>query len=257
MPYLAINPASYGRYREGCGDHIAALGVKHVELGVPGPEAVDGVRTELARTGLSLSSAQMRLDLSDADSVQSIARQAHTARDLGARYGFISVKAGGLGLERAYERLREAGELAAAHDVVLVVETHPDLAHNGDVARQTMEAVDHPGVRVNYDTANVLYYSDGPTLLDSVTELTKVLPWVASLHLKEYASEKPRAWAFPALGEGSIDFGAIVALLRTNSFEGPLTLELEGCEGEELTREQQYERVRKSVEVVRALGITE
>ena len=35
------------------------------------------------------------------------------------------------------------------------METHPDLITNGQVARQTMTSINHPGVRVNFDTANV------------------------------------------------------------------------------------------------------
>jgi L-ribulose-5-phosphate 3-epimerase len=255
-PFLSINPASYGPYRSGAFAHIASLGVKHVEVGVPAPDRVGALRDELAGHGLTASSLMLPLDLSDQNCFEAIVPHLDVCQAMGVRYAFVSVKAGDTERTTAYDRLRECGIKAEDRDVLLCVETHPDLAHNGDVALETMRSVGHRAVRVNYDTANVLYYSDGP-LRDTLEELAKVDLYVASVHLKEYASDQPRAWAFPALGEGIIDFPGVFRLLSERQFHGPYTLELEGCEGEKLTEEQMHERVATSVRLVRENGITD
>ena len=126
-------------------------------------------------------------------------------------------------LAAAYARLRQVGDVAARHGLVVALETHPNLISNGDVARRTMEAVAHPSIRVNYDTANVHYYNHG---VDSVAELRKVLPYVAALHLKE-SKGAYESFDFPPLGQGIVDFPAIFRLLDEAGFSGPTTLEIE------------------------------
>src|SRR5207302_1865217 len=107
---------------------------------------------------------------------------------------------------------------------------HPDLAHNGEVALGTMRAIDHPNVRINYDTGNVYYYNEG---VDGVAELRKILEYVGAVHLKD-TSGGYRAWNFPALGQGVVNFPEIFRLLNGRGFYGPFTMELEGIQGETL-----------------------
>jgi sugar phosphate isomerase/epimerase len=146
--------------------------------------------------------------------------------------------------------LRPGGAAAAPHGCKIAIETHPNLADNGRVARQTMEAVNHPNVGINFDTANVLYYADGPS--NTTEELKKVLPWVVSVHLKDYSGTGPKQWAFPTLGQGHINFKEVFQLLESQGFDGPCTLEIEGVQGETLTEEQMQERVAESVRVALA-----
>jgi inosose dehydratase len=141
------------------------------------------------------------------------------------------------------------GDIAAQLGVKVAMETHPDLITNGDVASQTMRAIAHPNVGINFDTANIYYYNEGT---DSVTELRKVLDHVFSVHLKD-TNGKPRTWYFPTLGQGVVDFPAIFQLLLDRGFRGPFTMELEGIEGENLTEEQQLQRVAQSFDYARGI----
>jgi inosose dehydratase len=163
------------------------------------------------------------------------------------------VKRGELDKATAFARLREAGETGALYGVTIVMETHPDMITNADVALETMRGVNHPNVRVNFDTANIHYYNQG---VDGIAELKKVLDYVGAIHLKE-TNGRFKTWFFPAFGEGIVNFNEVFRVLNERKFYGPFTMEIEGVEGENLTREQSEERVARSVEHLRKLGCVE
>ena len=123
---------------------------------------------------------------------------------------FLSPKHTGASKETAYERLRQVGEIAKRHGVIVVLETHPDLGTNADVHRETMKHVDHPNLRVNFDTGNITYYNEGA---DVVAELKKIIDYVATVELKDHGGQ-PRTWDFPALGQGKIDFAGVLDVLK-------------------------------------------
>ena len=247
---LACNTASYGSYQENAFAHLQSLGVRHVEVPVPSRDQADALEAALEKHRLTATSLMADCPLQAEDVAERLHAALHVANRLGTGILFASVNSKGIGLETAYERLRQLGAAAAEHGVKIGVETHPDLADNGRVARQTMEAVNHPGVGINFDTANVLYYADGPS--NTLEELEKVLPWVVSVHIKDYSGDGPQQWAFPTLGQGHIDFPAVFRMLEKQGFDGPVTLEIEGVQGEELSEAQMHERVAESVRVARA-----
>lgn len=247
---IACRRASYGEFESIAYQHLASLGVRHVEIPVPSPEQLDAVRGELSELGLSATTLHGACDVARADIADAVAAQMPAFRALGCRLMFVSVKSGETPRDVVIGRLREAGAAAAAHGVTLVMETHPDLATNGEVAAATMRAVDHPNVRINYDTANIYFYNRGA---DGVAELRKLVEYVAAIHLKD-TDGGYRNWCFPALGRGVVDFAATFEVLDEAGFDGPCTLEIEGVAGETATQELVCERMAESVEHLRGLG---
>jgi sugar phosphate isomerase/epimerase len=163
---------------------------------------------------------------------------------------FVSVKADETPPETVYGRLREAGEVAAKHGVTLVLETHPDLVTNAEVALATMQGVHHPSVRINFDTANIYFYNRD---VDGVVELRRMAPYVGAVHLKD-TDGGYRHWHFPALGRGIVRFGEVFRILDTAGFAGPCTIELEGIEGEAKTERLVCDRMAESAGYLRGLG---
>lgn len=249
-PLLACRISCYQPFEAGALAHIASLGLRHVELMCPPPERAAEVAAELNRHGLRASSLHAACDLSRADVAAQVADQLPAFEVLGARIMFVSARIGATPAAVAYERLRAAGEVAGRRGVTIAVESHPDLATNGDVALQTMRAVNHPHVRINFDTANVYFYNRG---VDAVSELRKVAPLVAAVHLKD-TDGGYRHWHFPALGRGIVRFAEVFEVLDGVGFRGPYTLEIEGLEGEQRTEELVRQRVAESVEYLRRIG---
>lgn len=57
-------------------------------------------------------------------------------------------------------------------------------------------------------------------------DLVGLGPYLAHCHLKDTGGGK-REWSFPAVGEGRLDFGAILKRLEQEGFTGPLSVEIE------------------------------
>jgi sugar phosphate isomerase/epimerase len=247
---IACRPHSYGPFAGIAYEHLASLGVRHVEIEVPPTAELDAVRAELEQHGLTATSLQGVCDVQQSGVKDRIADQMPAFEALGARIMFVSVRADDTPLETAYARLREAGDVAADHGVTIVLETHPDLVTNSEVALRTMAGVAHGSVRVNYDTANIYFYNQD---VDAVDELRRIVEHVAAVHLKE-TDGGYRHWHFPALGVGVVPFQEIFAVLDNAGFTGPCTLEIEGIEGETKTEQLMRDRVAESVRFLRGLS---
>ncbi len=250
---LAVRLLSYGPYLEEGWAHLASIGVHYVFLSVPGPEEKANIRAKLEQHKLTPVVFRGSADLSSADFVNQIRPQLETCREFGVKYLFLSAKRGETPKEEAYQRLRAAGEVARENGVIIVLETHPDLGTNGTVQVETMQAVRHPNVRVNFDTANITYYNRDTT---AEAELTKSLGYVATVEFKDHTGAF-ETWDFPVLGKGIVNFPQIVRMLRQAAYDGLITIEFEGTKGVELTKEQLFQAIADSVAYARSLGVFE
>lgn len=247
---IAVRLASYGRYQELGWSHLPSIGISHVEIPVPPVEEQAAVQRRLREHGLSATSLQARCDISQPDAVEVMRPQLESCAALGARVCFVSIKAGQTDRAVVWERLQAIGDVAADLGVTVAMETHPDLITNGDVACQTMQAINHRHVRVNFDTANIYFYNQQRT---AVGELEKILEYVASVHLKDTPGGY-QEWNFPTLGTGVVDFPAIFRRLNARGFTGPFTLELEGTKGVERDQAGQLAYIADSVAYLRRIG---
>jgi sugar phosphate isomerase/epimerase len=246
---IACRSSSYEPFEARAFEHMAAVGLRHVEILVPPADELEATAAALQRHGLTASSLHGECDVSQAGIAEQVNAQMPAFAALGCRIMFASVQRGSAQAETVYARLRAAGDVCREHGVTLALETHPDLMTNAEVALQTMRAVDHPQVRMNFDTANLYYYNRG---IDCVDQLRRVCGYVAAVHLKDTDGGYEH-WHFPALGEGIVDFAGIFKVLDEVGFAGPCTLEIEGLEGEEKTEQLVCERVAASVNHLRKL----
>ena len=247
---VSCRPASYGRYQDKSYEHLAKIGIRHVELPMPKIQDVNRVREELDKHGLSVASLESPCNIQNENVKEEFKTAIGIAKEFRAKRMFVSVRADKLEKKTAYERLRKLGDLAAEKGLIIILETHPDLVANSDVCLQTMKGIDHPNVKVNYDTANMYFYNEA---IDGVEEMKKILDYVEGVHLKD-TNGKYQTWHFPALGEGIVNFAEIRGLLNKRDFYGPFTIEIEGIKGENLSLAQTLERMEKSVKHLRKCG---
>lgn len=247
---LAVRLMSYGPWQDDAWEHLKSIGVKHVFMQVPAPEAADDLLAKLKAHGMDVPVFRGELDLTKADGAAALAKQLAVCEKMGVKYLFLSAKPGETPRDEVFARLRAAGDAAQKHGVTLTLETHPPLGTNGDVQMETMKAVDHPNVRVNFDTANITYYNKGT---DALAELKKSAAFVRTVEFKDHTGAF-EVWAFPVAGKGVVDFKAVTGLLREQGYAGPVTIEFEGTKGVELTREQTLQAIADSVIYVRSLG---
>jgi L-ribulose-5-phosphate 3-epimerase len=146
------------------------------------------------------------------------------------------------------------GTLAdAAHAAGLVValEIHGDLMASGEIAIPLLDRIGHPAVKVNYDTANVEHYS-GARAED---DLPLIADRVANVHLKDARGGRGE-WDFPAIGEGHVDFGRVLAILSEAGYEGPYAVEIEFSGEPWPPLDEVTEAMRASREALAAHGLS-
>jgi len=247
---LGARLSNYGKFEEIGWSHLPSIGIKYVFLPVPAPGEVAAVRQRLADHGLKVVVMRGQADLSTPTSVDTLATQLQTCREMGVKYLFLSPKHPGVSKEDACQRLRRAGELAGKYGVTLVLETHPDLGTNGDEHLETMKRINHPNVRVNFDTGNISYYNSDRS---APAELLKTIDYVATVEVKDHSGQLQQ-WNFPALGQGVVDIPGVLRILKEHGFTGPITMEIEGIQGVQLSEEQVKKNIADSAVYVRSLG---
>jgi len=148
--------------------------------------------------------------------------------------------------------LRRIGDTAGALGVTVALETHKGPTQNARAMLALMSEVDHPQIRLNFDTGNIAYYNEGANPVD---ELEQVKHLVRNVHLKDNRGGL-EDWYFPALGEGgAVDLKRIREILDGVGFTGAYTVELEGIGGEpEPGLEERQARIARSAEHLRACG---
>jgi sugar phosphate isomerase/epimerase len=239
---------------------IAGAGFSYVELSaVPGWTEhvdVDGdpeeVRSRVAGHGLQAVSLSGHSDLTTRDGLEHGIRAVRWA----ASYGIPIVNTAVGGHESADENeaafLANVGELADAADVsgvVVALEIHGDIMASSNVTVPLVEKIGRDSVRVNYDTANVEFYS-GERAED---DLPKITGYLAHVHLKDTTGGKGN-WDFGTLGTGHVDFRRVREILDGAGYEGPYSVELE-FQGEPWpSLDDVNEAMRRSYEHLTALG---
>ncbi len=247
--------------------YLARAGIRYVEVEaqatalptitpeVMTQEDLARLKERLARIGVQPVSVGAYCDLLNPRQVIALLRRIDFARELGAG-NVVSDATRRLEVEpedwrKLVNTLRYLGDYAQDQGVKVALETHGGLTRNGTLAARLLQAVDHPAVGANYDTGNIYYYNDD---LDPAEDVRQVAEKVVQVHLKDTQGGKGE-WRFCALGEGRVDFPAIVGVLQGVGFRGPYSLELEGIRGVDLNREGNLRVVETSLAYLRRIGL--
>lgn len=240
---------------------IAEAGFRYVELSaVPGwTEHVDldadtgELRRKLDGYGLSPVSLSAHSDLTTADGLEHGVKAVRWAGE----YGIPIVNTAVGGHQSADENeaaflgnIQALADEAEAAGVVLGLEIHGDIMASGAVTLPLLEKIGRESVKINYDTANVVYYSGD----SAVEDLPKVVDEIVHVHLKDTTGGKG-VWDFGALGSGVVDFAAVLRILGDAGYEGPYSVELEFSGEPWPPLAEVNEAMRRSYEHLRSLGL--
>ena len=120
------------------------------------------------------------------------------------------------------ETLAEAGRLAGEKGITLAFETGQETA---DLLRRTLDELNSPNLKVNFDPANMLLYDMG----DPIRAVEILGPDIHSVHVKD--ANRPTVqgqWgAEVPLGQGAVDIPKFIQALKRNGYTGPLVVERE------------------------------
>jgi sugar phosphate isomerase/epimerase len=242
-------------------EHIQEVGIEYLELGVPGNPAL--LKDMLADEDLKfkIGSFTFEIETDDSKVIDRFQKTCELCSQFEYEFFFSSTKTKGKfekKRDEGYKVLQKLGDIAQSYGKFISMETHPPYCLNADEMLRTMEAVNHPAVKINFDTANIYYYNKLKPG-EGINEMQKVVKYIGSMHLKE-SNGKPKTWFFPELGhpEGIVDFKKVFEVLDAAGFKGISTLELEGTKQKPLTKMSMDEakmQVKKSADHLKALGI--
>jgi L-ribulose-5-phosphate 3-epimerase len=224
------------------------------------PEAMDAedvsaMRNRLAEMGLQPVSVDAVCKVLAPRDVEALRRRIDFARDLGCTFVITdSCDESEFAQHRAkvFSNLGALASYAADQGIRIALETHGGPTRNGKLAKEFLEELAHPNVGCNYDTGNIFYYDDN---VDPAEDIREIADKVVHVHLKDTQGGKEE-WKFCGLGEGRVNFAKIIATLDSVGFRGPYSIEIEGIEGEDLNREDCLQRLVRSIEHLKKLGLT-
>lgn len=120
------------------------------------------------------------------------------------------------------ETLAKAGQMAADKGVTLAFETGQETAR---LLRITLDELNNPHLKVNFDPANMLLYDMGDPI-----EAVKILAdFIQSVHIKDARRPTvPGTWGEEVpLGQGEVDIPRFLGALKAIGYAGALVIERE------------------------------
>lgn len=258
---MSVRPGSYGPHELVAYDHLPEIGVKYVEIDSLTSEKHVKVlkqRLEDVEGKIAVGSFCFPVDTDDKDIINNFEKACQLGKEFNPKVYFSSAKSSKKDFEKAYVVLSKLGDIAKKYDTIIALETHPPFCTNAEVMLETMKKVNHPNVRINFDTANIYYYNKFQPG-DGIKEMDKVKEYIASIHLKE-SNGKPETWWFPPLGTagGIVDYKKTFEIMNGVGFYGPWTLELEGTADKKLekfTLDEAKQGVADSISHLRSLDL--
>ena len=262
---LGANTGSYHHHSVATAlEGIAAAGYRYVELAaIPGvvehvplgadERTIGGLLRQLNAAGLIPISLSAHSDLTTPAGQADARRLLRLCERLGV--GVMNTAVGGPFNEEEDESaflhgIQGLADGAATRRVVMGLEIHGSLTGTGLKTRLLLEKVNHPAVRINYDTANSEFFAGIPAEAD----LPEALPLVVHCHLKDKVGGM-REWNFPALGEGHVNFGELLSLFQQAGYAGPFSVEVEFQGGEGPPLEAIHRAMKKSREYLAQFGL--
>ena len=273
-PIISCMANSYGSYGpQAAIERLCSAGIQYLELPIrtqgvmsifretpllthrSTPADIASLEKLLAQHDVQLASCNLTGgNPLDEETVSLLKKKLDVAHALG-----VTVVVGGAGevqdesqLPELYGHLKEIGDYAGNLGITYCFETHPGLCESHYAMLETMQVLDHPQLRLNFDTANILYYNRH---VEGEIALAKVCQFVKHLHLKDSLGEY-RSWYFPALGEGgAVNFIRVLEIMRACGFAGPYSIEIEGIHGEaEPSLDEYHRRIVNSAQHLRDCG---
>lgn len=215
---------------------IAAAGFKYVEL-----SAVRGwtehvpleatsfviaeVKARLAHWGLTASALSGHSDLTSTTGLVDGKKAVDLCDQLGltimntaigGHYSENEDKAAFMG------HIHELADYAAERGVQISLEVHGDLMGSGALSIPLIQEIGRANVGINYDTANCVFYGG----VQAVDDIGPCVPYLKHVHLKDKRGGA-RVWDFPAVGEGEVDFAAVLKILAEKDYVAPFSVEIE------------------------------
>lgn len=185
------------------------------------------IKNKMKELGIIPFSMSGHCNLMDRERIKDFIANIELAKFFGCKYIVSSIgeahleDKATLADEYAAENIKLLLPILTEYDMQLVLETHGEHS-TGERVSKIIDMIASPYIRLNYDTANVIFY--GRVLPHE--DIKSCIDNIAYIHLKDKAGEYTE-WDFPALGKGYVDFEQIFKILEDNKNNSPFSIEIE------------------------------
>ncbi len=266
-PIIAVNSNCYHGFPiEKAIEGIAKAGFHYIELTATKGwtehvfpdqsfEHLLAVKDKLDAAGLIPFSMSGHCNLMDTERIGDFIKNIRLAAFFGCNYIVSSIGEAHLADNAVADNESVARHIAALvpelekHGLTLVLETHGRDHGTGTVLADIVHRVGSERVKINYDTANVIFYGR----VNPCEDLAECMEDVAYLHLKDKAGADDE-WNFPALGKGYVDFPRLFAELKEANNDSPMSIEIEFTPAGPKDIAEVNQAVRDSAEYLQAHG---
>lgn len=186
------------------------------------PEYAQQVKEMLEKKGMSCYAVSGHVDLTEDKQFHDFLKKVEFAGRIGAH--IINTNSGPKSRRDVfYKNMSSIIKAAEKWNVVIGLESHGDIVDTAQDSVEVFEYFHHPLVRLNYDTGNTLFYSEGKVKIEE--DIKYGLPYLEHLHLKDIKIEGNNVRYCP-IGEGDVNFPAVFDVLKSLKREIPCGLEI-------------------------------
>lgn len=190
-----------------------------------------GIKNKIKELGLIPFSLSGHTSLIDKDRLNDFIMNIELAHFFGAEYIVSSIGEAHIKNEAAssetilIENLKSLIPILKRNKIKLVLETHGFDYPDGESINSIVKKIDSKWIKINYDTANVIFYGNKMPEDD----IKSCINNVEYIHLKDKDGEH-NEWNFPAIGKGYVNFPKIFKRLDKAENNCPLSIEIEFTE---------------------------
>lgn len=220
-------------------------------------ERLLAVKDMLDEAGLKPFAMSGHCNLMDTERIGDFIKNIRLAAFFGCDYIVSSIGEAHLKDNAVADNQTVAGYIAALvpqlekYNMTLVLETHGKEHGTGTVLAEIVGLVGSDRVKVNYDTANVVFYGR----VDPCEDLKTCIADVGYVHLKDKGGAED-VWDFPAVGKGWINFPEFFRQLEEAGNNSPFSIEIEFTAAGPKDLAEVNQAVKDSAEYLIAQGYT-
>lgn len=148
-----------------------------------------------------------------------------------------------------YKEIEILGDYAAKKEVTIGLDILDNWCKNGKIAFEIVKKINHPNIRITYDTGNAIFFGD----TRPEDDIGYALPLICNVHIKDKRGGY-KVWDFPALGEGNINFDKIFNILK--NYNGIMNLEIE-FDGKKHPLDEVDKAVKQSYNFLKNYGLVQ
>lgn len=195
---------------------------EHAEPHLMDEEYAAQFKHSLDSHGLGCFAVAGHVDLTDDPQLQDFLKKIEFASRIGAKY--INTNSGPKNRMEEFRRnIKQVIRQAEKWQVMVCLESHGDIVDTAADGVRILKEINHPLVRLNYDTGNTYYYRKGKISIEE--DIKDGFEFLEHIHLKDI-SIKGNAVHYRSIGKGDLNFPAIFKSLKELGKEVPIGIEI-------------------------------